>query len=357
MSFNRALAVASLAAFALGSAAKAAAQAVGPPTITVSGVGYAQYFYQFKKDTSLAGAGHQNNFDVSRSYINVIGKFPAGFTTRVTADVDGRKAASNQLTFRLKYAYLAWTPEHSALTFKIGEIHTPFIDWEEALWDYRMQGTMALERGGYLSSSDFGGGIDGNWGYDKVNMQVGLYNGENYSGAPGDQRKDVMGRVSVKLLNTDQPGRVGGLRVTGYGQYGKPTTGGKRERYLGMVSYKSKAVTLAAEYASVKDTVTGHGTVTPSPNKTGRILSGFGVVLIPNSKFGVIGRVDITDPNTASSATNDRQTRIIGGVSYQVNPNFRLLADVDNVSIQGGNYTNAQNATRSTGYFQAQFTF
>jgi hypothetical protein len=44
-------------------------------------------------------------------------------------------------------------------------------------------------------------------------------------------------------------------------------------------------------------------------------------------------------------------------VSYQVNPNFRLLADVDNVSIQGGTYTNAQNATRSTGYFQAQFTF
>ncbi len=357
MSFNRTLAVVSLAALALGPTAKAAAQAVSAPTISVSGVGYAQYYYQLKKDSSLAGTGHQNNFDVSRSYINVIGKFPAGFTTRITADIDGRKAASNQLSFRLKYAYLAWTPANSALTYKIGQIHTPLLDWEESMWDYRMQGAMAMERGGYVTSSDFGAGIDGNWGYDKVNMQVGVYNGEGYANAPGDQRKDLMARVSFKLLNTDLPGKVGGLRLTAYGQYGKPTTGGQRERYLGMLSYKSKAITLVGEYGATRDSVTGLGAVTAVSKRTGRVLSGYGTVLIPNSKFGIIGRVDITDPNTASSATNDRQTRVIGGVSYQVNPNFRLLADVDNMSIQGGNYTNAQNATRSTGYFQAQFTF
>lgn len=331
------------------------------PTVTISGVGYAQYLYQLKGDSSLSGNAHQNNFDVTRAYLNAVGKFPAGLTTRVTIDLDGRKAASNQLSIRLKYAYLAWTPEKSPLTFKIGEIHTPLLDWEEALWDYRMQGTMAMERAGYVSSSDFGAGIDGTWGYDKVNMQVGVYNGENYSGAPGDQRKDVMGRVSVKLMNTDVAGRVGGLRVTAYGQYGKPTTGGRRQRVLGMVSYKSKMLTLAGEIGATRDSVTG-GTfsgaaVTPAANKTGRIYSVFGVLNVPNSKFGVIGRVDITDPQTGSGFTNDRLTRIIGGVSYQVNPNLRLLADVDNVSRQGGNYANGFNATRSTAYFQTQFTF
>jgi len=342
------------AAVLSGATAPLAAQA---PSVTVSGVGYAQYLYQFHSDSSLTPTGHQNNFDVTRAYLNVIGKFPAGLTTRVTIDVDGRKAAANQLSFRLKYAYLAWTPEHSPLTFKLGEIHTPFIDWEEALWDYRMQGTMPLERGGYLSSSDFGAGIDGTWAYDKVNMQVGLYNGETYSAAPGDQRKDIEGRVSVKLLNSDLPGRVGGLRITGYGQYGKPTTGGKRERYLGMISYKSKLVTLAAEYAAVKDTTTGNGTVTPVADHTGRVISGYGVLNIPHSKFALLGRVDLTDPNTASAATNDRLTRIIGGVSYQVSSNLRLLADVDNVSRQGGNYNNAFNATRTAGSFVGQFTF
>src|SRR5947208_5973017 len=33
------------------------------------------------------------------------------------------------------------------------------------------------------------------------------------------------------------------------------------------------------------------------------------------------------DPNT--SASGDRQTRVIGGLSYQVSPNLRVLADVD----------------------------
>ena len=359
MSRSRCLGVA-LLALAFGVAVGAPRASAQSPTITVSGVGYAQYLYQLKGDSTFSGNGHQNNFDVTRAYVNVVGKFPAGLTTRVTVDVDGRKAASNQLSIRLKYAYLAWTPDKSPLTFKLGEIHTPLLDWEEALWDYRMQGTMPLERNGYVSSSDFGAGVDGNWGYDKVNMQVGLYNGENYNNAPGDQRKDVMARVSVKVLNTDVAGKVGGLRLTGYAQYGKPTTGGRRQRYLGMISYKSKMLTLAGEFASTRDSVTGGtfaGTaITPVAAKTGRVLSAFGVLNVPNSKFGIIGRVDITDPQTGD-ATNDKLTRIIGGVSYQVNPNFRLLADVDNVTRQGGVYNNAFNATRSTGYLQAQFTY
>jgi hypothetical protein len=103
--------------------------------------------------------------------------------------------------------------------------------------------------------------------------------------------------------------------------------------------------------------VSGGGTVTAAPLKKGRVMSAYGVVNIPNSKVGIIGRVDITDPDTKSSATNDRQTRVIGGVSYQLHDHLRLLADVDNVSVQGGNYANAFNATRSTAYLQAQFTF
>jgi hypothetical protein len=339
---------------ALGLAGLAMAAALGTaqaqaPSLTVSGVGYAQFLYQLHQDTLGV---HQNAFDVTRAYVNVIGKFPEGIYTRVTLDIDGRRTDARQQTFRLKYAYVAWTPEKSPLTFKLGEIHTPWLDWEEALWDYRMQGTMAMERGGYLSSSDFGAGIDGNWAYDKVNMQVGVYNGENYNGGLGDQRKDLMGRVSVKLLNTDQAGRVGGLRLTAYGQYGKPTGSGQRERFIGMLSYKSKMVTLAAEYGATKDSTTG----TSTASVTGRVLSGYGVLNVPNSKVAIIGRVDIIDPNTGSSATNDRLTRVIGGISYQVGPNLRVLADIDNVSHQGGN-TPLFDATRTQGLFQAQLTF
>jgi hypothetical protein len=315
------------------------------PTVTVGGVGYAQYVYQLK-DT----ANHNNNFDVTRAYINVIGKFAYGIGTRVTADI--YRNTDGSLAYRLKYAFATWTPEKSALTFKFGQMHTPWLDWEEHLWDYRMQGQMAMERTGYLSSSDFGAGIDGNWGFDKVNMQVGIYNGENYNKPTGDKQKDLMGRVSVRLLGTDQGGRDGGLRLTGYGQVGKPTGGGRRQRFIGMLSYRSKVVTLAAEYAATKDTATAAPVVA---TKKGRVISAFGVLRVPKSKVQIIGRFDSTDPDT--DANNDRTSRIIGGLAYQFSDNLRVLGDFDHLSYQGGSTTPALEAVRSQALFQIQFTF
>jgi hypothetical protein len=329
----------------------APAPATPTPPITVSGVVYAQYLYQLK-DT----ANHVNNFDVTRAYVNVIGKFAGGVATRVTADI--YRNADNSLAYRLKYAYFGYTPLRSALTFKLGQIHTPWLDWEEALWDYRMQGQMALERGGYLSSSDFGAGIDGAWHHELVNMQVGVYNGENYNRAPGDKRKDLMGRASVRVMPTDDASRVGGLRLTAYGHTGKPTGGGVRQRAIGMASYRSKMLTLAAEYARTWDR--SDAPAAPAlPNAAtihGEVWSVFGVVNIPNTKAALIGRVDITDPNR--DVADNRQTRFIAGASYQLNRNVRLLADVDNVGFEGpGPLAPAVYATKTQGLFQAQFTF
>ena len=134
----------------LGLAAVMAGRAMAQaPTVTVGGVAYAQFVYQLK-DT----ANHVNNFDITRAYINVTGKFAYGIGSRVTGDIF--RTADGSLSYRLKYAYATWNPEKSALTYKIGQMHTPWLDWEEHLWDYRVQGQMAMERAGYLSSSDFG---------------------------------------------------------------------------------------------------------------------------------------------------------------------------------------------------------
>ena len=69
-------------------------------------------------------------------------------------------------------------------------------------------------------------GFDGMWGFDKVGLQVGIYNGENYNNAPGDAHKDVEGRLSVRLARTNLAGKAGGLRLNAYGQFGKSTGGG-----------------------------------------------------------------------------------------------------------------------------------
>lgn len=316
---------------------------------TVSGVGYAQYAYQ-ASDT----VGHVNNFDVARAYVTVTGRFAGGVATRVTSDI--YRVADGSLALRLKYAHVMYTPEGSPLTFKFGQIQTPWVDHVETLWDYRMQGTVALDRNGYLSSSDFGMGVDGRWGGDRLNLSAGIYNGESYSKAPGDQRKDVMARVSYRLASSDDASRVGGLRLSGYAHYGKPTTGGERQRFAGMLSYRSSRYTLAAEFATTTDSVTGAGAITPVAERSGQVVSVFGVLRLPRSRWAAIGRVDLVDPNTDAGA--DQATRVIAGVSYQLSPNLRVLGDVESTSYESGRVlTAAEHAARTLALFQLQFTF
>jgi hypothetical protein len=312
--------------------AVAQAPATQAPQLTVGGVVYTQYQY-------TDAAVHTNTFDLTRAYVNVLGRFSGGITTRVTADIIP-SGVTNQVV-RLKYAFAAWTPIGSSLTYKLGMMQTPFVDFEETLWDYRMQGTIAVDRNGAMTSSDIGFGVDGKWNSDQVNGQVAVVNGEGYSGGTGDFHKDLEARVSVRVTTTNDASRGGGLRLTGYagvGKYGPAFAGNDRNRFLGQVSYRSQLLTLAGEYVSRKDST-----------QTGSIVSAFGVYHLTNSKIAVIGRVDIVDPNT--SVANNKNTRIIGGVSYQLSPNVRLLADLDRQSFESG-----ATATNQA-LFQAQFVF
>jgi hypothetical protein len=322
-------ALAAVALIAL-SATAVAAQTPAPPQTTVAGVVYTQYQY-------TDAAVHTNTFDVTRAYVNVLGRFANGITTRLTTDILPN-AGGNQ-TIRLKYAFAAWTPTGSSLTYKLGMIHTPFVDYEETLWDYRMQGTIAVDRNGAMTAADVGVGVDGKWNNDQVNGQFVIVNGEGYSGGTGDFHKDVEARVSVRVKPTNDASRVGGLRVTGYAGIGKVTgTGADRNRYLGQVSYRTQQFTVAGEFVSRKDALV-----------TGSIISAFGVYHLTGGKVALIGRVDLVDPNT--SVANNKNTRIIGGASYQLAPNVRLLADLDRLSFESG-----ATATNQA-LFQAQFVF
>src|SRR5438067_3524492 len=173
---RRALGVAIVAAAA--GAVPLAAQAPTPPQVSVGGLVYTQYLYQLED-----AVNHFNSFDVTRAYVNVLGRFSGGVGTRVTADI--YRNTDGSLGYRLKYAFATYTPQSSPLTYKIGVIHTPWLDWEEALWDYRMQGQVALECGfmtktggqfNYISSADVGVGVDGKWGPDRINFQLTVVN-------------------------------------------------------------------------------------------------------------------------------------------------------------------------------------
>ena len=329
----RALAAVALSALT-ASAVMAQASAQQAPQVSVTGVIYAQYGY------FDVPAAEKSTFDITRAYVNVLGRFSNGITTRLTTDINPTAAGSQLI--RLKYAFAAWTPTGSSLTYKLGMIQTPFVDYEETLWDYRMQGTIAVDRnplGGpsTMTSSDIGFGVDGHWNGERVNAQFALVNGEGYSGGIDDFRKDFEARVSFRLQPTDDNSRVGGFRATGYVGVGKATGGADRNRYLGQLSYRKTQFTVAGEYVSVKNAAI-----------TGSIISAFGVYHLTASKVSLIGRVDVVDPDKNIAGNNT--TRIIGGASYQLSPNVRMLADLDRVKASGGTAINQF-------LIQAQFVF
>jgi hypothetical protein len=338
---HRAVGTAIVAAAAAG---PLAAQGSQPSPVTVGVTAYAQWVYQLKDTASTK----QNNFDITRGYVNVIGRFSNGVYTRVTADIFSATAAGNatgSYSYRLKYLYAAWTPEHSPLTYRFGMTQTPWLDWEEALWDYRMQGTMAMDRNGYLTASDIGFAVDGKWNSDRVNFSADVVNGEGYHAGFGDGRKDFQGRLSVRVMDTDDSSRVGGLRVTAYLGAGKPNGGGTRNRFLGMVSYRSKQYTLAAEAAGTRDSTTGVAV------KDGHVYSVFGVYHVPRSGVAVIARVDAVTPTVGGN----RLTRYIAGASYQINPQLRALLDWDYLNYQTPLVP--ADPSRSQLLFQTQFVF
>ncbi len=332
---------------------QAPAPAPQGPQITVGGLSYFQYYYMLNKNVNGINA---DNFQLTRAYINILAKLPGGVSARITPDI--YQAADSTLNYRLKYAYVGFNPSGGPLTWKFGVTQTPLLDWEEALWDYRVQGTMPMERNGYVTSSDLGAGVDGNFNHEKVDLQAGVFNGEGYSKSnTGDQHKDVMARISFRLIDTDNDSRVGGLRLTVYGQYGMPNTGGARNRFLGMLSYRSNKALLAGEYAMTQDSIHTSGS-----ELKGGLWAVYGWYQFA-PKFRVIARADDWDPNTDASNTfaSSKQLRTIIGLAYHVTPNFRVLADWDNIKFAAdGTATppsTAEKSTASQALLQMQFNF
>lgn len=318
------------------------------PSITVGGTFYGQFQYALRSDSA---GNRANNFDVTRVYLTATARLAKGVGGRLTME-SFRPTSSSGIETRVKYAYAQWTPERSALTFKLGQLQTPFVEFDERLWDYRSQGSIALDRNGYLSSTDLGLTAEGGWREDAVNFSAGLFNGETYRTAPGDRHKDAAGRVSVRLLRSDDMSPVGGLRLTGFGLYGEPNGGGTRQRWLGQLSYRSTRALIAGQYTLTRDR--SDTAATPTTTK-GSVGSLYGWVRFGPAPFAVLGRVDFVDPNT--SVDDNGQIRYIAGVSYRISQNLRLLADIDHLSYRGGAPSAALDAARSQALFQVDFVF
>lgn len=297
------------------------------------------------------GAEGNNRFEISRAYLTLAGRISERVTARLTTDAI--REGDAELEIRLKYAFIGYTIPGSRVVARFGLTQTPVVEFEEALWEHRMQGSVPADRLRFLSSADAGLALDGAWGAgDQVQATVGVYNGEGWNRANTDAGKDLMARVTVRLAGSDEAGALGGLRLTGYGHFGSPAGGGRRQRALGMLSWRAQRFTVAGQLLATRDRSDADGS--PGPVVDGRLVTAFAVVKVPETTVALIGRVERFDPDRGTAG--NWQTRWTGGIGWRMSPELRILVSLEHQTYEGGAPTPALDAARVRALVHAALT-
>jgi hypothetical protein len=311
---------------------------------------FGNYTYQTEPEITDTDGNQVNrsSFDVTRSYINVTGNISHIVAFRITPEIaretNPASSLAGSLEFRIKYAFLQtnfddWMTRGSWARFGIQQ--TPYVDFEENIYRYRFQGTVFVERAGYMSSSDAGVSFHYNFGSNYGDVHVGYYNGENYNRAEVNDQKGIMVRGTVRPFARSKPA-FRGLRASIFYVGDNYVEDGDRKRTVGAITYEHPWVVAGFEYLAARDqrsALPGNALVKGN---------GYTIWATPRTSKGWEGllRYDHLTPNTSgelaplSTAGNltttldsQQQNRAIVGIAYwfphQGTVSSALLFDYD----------------------------
>jgi hypothetical protein len=320
-------------ALVLGSFASATAQtpsappAPAPepdyPIIRVGVLSYVQY------DAELENRQGFNAFDLTRGYVNINGQLSKNVRFRLTPDI--RRATDSTLAgtlvFRVKYAFLELDNVKSARSWvRFGAHQTPWLDFEESINRYRVQGTMFSEREGLIpGSSDFGVGYFTPLG-KYVDLQTGVYNGEGYAQTDVNKYKSAQARLTLRPFAGR--GVANGFRLSGF--YNAGWYAADRPRNLGIVMGSFEHTNLVATLQYLKATENPNAVAPRDVDRNG--VSGFVEIRQGPKGWAALARVDRLDPDE-SLASNSQRRVIAGGAYWFVWPRSRVGLVVTNEQV------------------------
>jgi hypothetical protein len=293
------------------------------PIVRVGILAYLQY------DAELENRDGFNNFDVTRTYLNVNAQVSKNVRFRFTPDIrrvtDGSLAGS--LVVRVKYAFAQFDNITPRAWVRLGAHQTPWLDFEESINRYRVQGTMFSEREGLIpGSSDFGASyftqLPGGYG----EVHGGVYNGEGYAQPEANKYKSAQVRLTVRPL--PNAGIAKGLRVSGF--YNAGWYAADRPRHLAIVmgSFEHPNIVATVEMLDA----TERPAPTPPRDIDRRGWSAFVEPRQGPSGLAGIFRYDAFDPDR--SLDGNAQDRVIaGGAYWWVWPRARLGLVVTNEQV------------------------
>jgi hypothetical protein len=317
------------------------------PSVSVSGLIFGNYQYH------LSGQNQEfNQFVLDRAYINVRATITERMSARVTSDVF-QSGDQNGWTLRAKYAYLQYDylkrPTWTGV-FRAGMLHNVMVEHVEQFWP-RFLSQVALERSGGFASADVGAAtlvtLPQRWG----ELYAHVVNGPGYTRRETDRFKDFAARLTLTPLAGRVSGPLSTLTVSpwfyegaiastfvrggGGGAIAPVGDGLPRDRYGVVAGVRDPRLTVGGELARMR-TVTdalGPGTIPTRVVSEARanIWTAYGT-LRPlafaradrRSRFGLIGRYDSVESNTA---TDEKYHFLIAGLLFDANPRSTIALD------------------------------
>ena len=275
------------------------------PVVRVGVLSYVQY------DAELTNRDAFNAFDVTRGYININGQLASNVRFRVTPDVRRITDSSlaGTLVLRIKYAFFELDNLTGARSWvRFGAHQTPWLDFEESINRYRVQGTVFSERESLIpGSSDFGIGLFTPVG-KYIDVQAGVYNGEGYAQTDANKYKSAQGRLTLRPFAGR--GVANGFRLSGF--YNAGWYAADRPRRLGIVMGSFEHTNLVATVQYLKATENPSAAAPRDIDRSGS--SGFLEIRQGMSGWAALARVDLFDPDEALG--DNSQNRVIAGGAY-----------------------------------------
>jgi len=288
-----------------------------------------------------------NEFLLKRGYVTVKKNFNQYLSARITQDisVDQEGDGRGDIEMKLKYGYVqysfgGWTT-FTDNSVEFGLVHRPWLDFEQKINSYRVQGKMFLERFEVLRSADYGLTLAGLFGgeindeyQDNVSSAypgkygsyaVGVYNGGGYDAIEENENKLIESRITIRPL----PDVIPGGQLSWIGGFGKGNTQESPDLTYNsfFLSYEHQHLIATAMYYTGEGNISG-----TSVDSLGRSVDrdGYSVfvdISYPCELFSIFGRFDQGDQELSNESWDER--RYIVGAAYRFYGKSKLVLDYE----------------------------
>ncbi len=288
-----------------------------------SGVHYLGFVH---KDPEVGDS--DDKFETRRNYFQVKAYFndmPKNYL-RVTVDTHNEDGASYVW---LKYAYLYLDSVLPNTGVEIGQVHRPWIDYEEHHnWLYRsIAKTFVEEHNGAHFTNSADKGINFKTKTDSFSSEIGLFNGEGYHGSDKDGENGLSfeWRLTASLLGTGKKhvhaSKDTYADLSFMGQYNtKHLKNDEDFVWYGINAvYNQPQFLIGATYLTADDKGEANN------GKTGSGYSVNGEYRL-DDRWAFLGRYDYFEDDN-----NKERKETIAGMAYKYSKNVKFIANIFNI--------------------------